>query len=196
MTILVTGFEPFVTGQGVRLEHNPTIDVVGGLERTLGPPAAFSILPVSFRETKTDLLSLFERYEPKIWMGLGYAHHRSMVDVETIAVNVEHAIGRDNDGEDPFMRSIIDGAPVAYRTQLDVSSAVSDLESCGVEARPSFHAGTFLCNQTFYLGCHQTHTTRTPAISAFVHVPPMDCHDALVDGLTRLLMRLRCEVSS
>ena len=190
MDILVTGFEPFVTGQGVRLKHNPTIDVVTGLQKTLGSSAKFAILPVSFRTTKTALLELFKEVEPEIWIGLGYAHHRSMVDVETIAVNVEHSNGRDNEGENPSMRPIVEGAPIAYGTELDVSLAVADLEAAGVQAQPSFHAGTFLCNQTFYLGCHQSQTTGNPAIAAFLHIPPMDCHDALVDGLVRLLTRL------
>ena len=51
-------------------------------------------------------MNAFEDRRPRIWLGLGYAPHRKTVDFEAIALNMEHCIRADNDGEQPTMRPI------------------------------------------------------------------------------------------
>lgn len=190
---LLTGFEPFTTGQGLALTHNPTAGMVERVAaRMNGVDAA--VLPVSYAATRARLTALFDALQPRIWIGLGYAPHRTTLDVETIAVNMEHAVGSDNDGERPWMRPIIAGAPVAYESTLDMAMAVDALGAAGVEAKPCFHAGTFLCNQVFYLGCHRAHTHEHLSTAAFIHVPPMKKSDAFERGLAALVGRLVASV--
>ena len=187
--ILLTGFEPFTTGEGLTLTHNPTADIVARVAEPL-PGVQHAVLPVSYVQTREVLLGLFESLRPRVWIGLGYAPHRNTLDIETLAVNMEHAVRGDNDGEQPWMREIIPGAPPAYRSRLDMKMAQEVFAAHGVSADPCFHAGTFLCNQTFYLGCHRCETTDGLALAAFIHVPPMDDWGAFEAGLTALILAL------
>ena len=88
------------------------------------------------------------------------------------------------------MRPIIEGAPLAYQTRLDLTTAIADFAEHGVEAFPCLHAGAFLCNQTFYLGCHRVASIASMQVAAFIHVPPMDNYEGFAAGLKRCLQRL------
>ena len=186
--ILLTGFEPFTTGHGLTLDHNPTADIVENVGRSL-PTVEFAVLPVSYEETPRALNRAIQEYRPRMWIGLGYAPHRTILDFEVFALNMAHATRGDNDGERPRLTEIIPGAPHAYRTRLDVKAAIDVLSAHGVPTQPSFHAGTFLCNQSFYLASHQVALGRL-SLSAFVHVPPMKNYAPFEAGLTALLQTL------
>ncbi len=187
--MLITGFEPFTTGQGLRLDHNPTSDIAHRVAARL-PNARAETLPVSFVQTKSALLAHFDALGPTSWIGMGFAPHRETLDIETLAVNVEHATSPDNDGETPWRRPVVEGGPPALQTRLDVESAIATFASHGVKAHAAFHAGTFLCNQSFYLGCNAVEGPGPLAVAAFIHVPPMPSYDAFEDGLVSLATRL------
>ena len=183
--VLITGFEPFTTGQGVTLTHNPTADIVRRVGEGL-PHVRAEVLPVSFSRTRVALLRHFATYRPRVWIGLGYAPHRTTLDVETVALNLEHATRGDNDGERPWMRAVVEGAPLAYTTRLDMKASLAILAEQGAPAHAAFHAGTFLCNQSFYLGCHACETGDLN-LAAFIHVPPLPSYDPLERGLSALI---------
>jgi len=188
-SVLLTGFEAFTTGQGLALTHNPTADIVERVAAGLEGVAS-AVLPVSFASTPVALREAFERHEPRVWVGLGYAPHRETLDIETLAVNVEHAARGDNDGARPLMGEVVPGGPAAYRTRLDVAGAIAAFAAHGVEAVPGFHAGTFLCNQVFYLGCHRCEAGGLD-LAAFIHVPPMDDYAAFEAGMAEMLAGCR-----
>ncbi len=168
---LITGFEPFTTGQGLVLTHNPTGN--WAKEIALGlPSASHATLPVSYAQTKTALRQRFASDAPTIWLGLGFAPHRTRIDVEYIALNVEHAESGDNDGVCPRFRPIVEGGPTALTTRISVDGLVDRLNGAGLSAQSAFHAGTFLCNQSFYLGCYEVEVNKTLSLAAFIHVPP------------------------
>ena len=179
--LLLTGFVPFTTGQGLKLTHNPTGDIALSLGSSL-PNVQGAVLPVSFAKTKAALLSLLGETQPTHWIGMGFAPHRSTIDVEVIALNIEHAISGDNDGDSPSMRPIIAEAPLAYRTPHNLDPLISRLDGHSQPAKANFHAGTFLCNQVFYLGCHHVQTGQLQT-ATFIHVPPMDNYDAFQHAL-------------
>ena len=186
--VLLTGFEPFTTGRGLSLSHNPTADIALSVaSETAGVTGA--VLPVSYAKTPVALSSLFETHRPRIWVGLGYAPHRETLDIEQIAVNVAHANRGDNDGACPQREVIVAGGPVAYETGLDISAAVARFKDHGVVAQPAFHAGTFMCNQVFYLGCHRR-AQGAIDLAAFIHVPPMDDFGPFSRGLAAVLTDL------
>jgi pyroglutamyl-peptidase len=186
--VLLTGFEPFTTGRGLSLSHNPTADIALAVgSETAGVTGA--VLPVSYAKTPVALAGLFEAHRPRIWVGLGYAPHRETLDIEQIAINVAHANRGDNDGACPQREAIVEGGPVAYETRLDIPAAVALLEAHGVSAQPAFHAGTFMCNQVFYLGCHRCALGQLD-LAAFIHVPPMDDFRPLERGLAAVLKDL------
>ncbi len=187
--ILFTGFEPFTTGQGLVLEHNPTADIAERVAERLSM-AAYAVLPVSYFRTKRMLTERFDTHRPRLWIGMGYAPHRTTLDLEVLAVNVEHCAGADNDGESPFMRPIVADGPPAYQTGVDVTEAVRLFAEHGVTLSPAFHAGTFLCNQSFYVACHRAQQAIDLRMAAFLHVPPMDSYDTLEDALVSWAERL------
>jgi pyroglutamyl-peptidase len=184
--LLLTGFEPFTTGEGIKLDHNPTADIVGRVASSVADVASV-VLPVSYAKTKAALLASFEELRPRVWIGLGYAPHRTTVDLETIALNLEHAVRGDNDGERPRFRPIEENEALALRTRLDVTWAAGVFARHGVEAVPSFHAGTFLCNQVFYLSCRRCEAEQGLRLAAFIHVPPVDDLTGFEAGLTELV---------
>jgi len=151
--------------------------------------ARAAILPVAYRETRPALEKLFESYRPIIWLGLGYAPHRSKIDVETVALNLEHATSSDNAGERPTMRSIIAEAPLAYRSRIHETSAVEILKCYDLDAQVATHAGTFLCNQSFFVGCHVAETSDFLKVGCFIHVPPLESFEVLEKALVELLRK-------
>ena len=180
--ILFTGFEPFTTGQGLVLTHNPTADIAERVAERV-PNARAAVLPVSYAQTRRVLLEQLDTHRPTVWIGMGYAPHRETLDLEVIALNTEHCEVTDNDGEQPFIRPIVHGAPAAYETRVNVPEAVAFFAEHGLALKPSFHAGTFLCNQSFFVACHRVETGDDLALAAFVHVPPMPDFSALESAL-------------
>ena len=187
--ILLTGFEPFTTGQGLVLSHNPTADIAVRVAAGLDQVES-AVLPVSFKKTRQALEAHFERVKPRIWLGMGYAPHRTTLDLETIALNLEHAESGDNDGEAPWMRPIIEDAPLAYRTRLNERRAIDIFAAYDVTAKAAIHAGAFLCNQSFFIGCHYAEQSDYLDLATFIHVPPMNDFHALETGLAAILRDL------
>ena len=191
--ILLTGFEPFTTGQGLVLTENPTADIVKGVASrwpAAAPDLVAEVLPVSYLRTRQALNQSLAQYAPQVWIGLGFAPHRTSLDIEVVALNLEHAVRGDNDGDQPWLRTLAVDGPLAYQTRLDVAHAVQVFQTHGVDAKASTHAGTFLCNQVFYLGCHACEAGPLD-LAAFIHVPPMDDYMAVEMGLASLLAGLR-----
>ncbi len=169
--ILITGFDPFTTGQGLTLTENPTAGLAEGIAETLDECIS-AVLPVSFVRTKTVLTALFEQHQPQIWLGLGYAPHRTLIDIEYVALNIEHALRGDNDGATPHLQAVCDGGPNALFTRLPVDLFVDRMKAVGLPVQIGLHAGAFLCNQTFYLGCHEVEANGQLLVAGFIHVPP------------------------
>ena len=117
---------------------------------------------------------------------MGFAPHRTTIDVEVVALNLEHAVGGDNDGETPSMRPIIEQAPLAYRAAHDLQDLVNQLDGKSEKAQLHFHAGTFLCNQVFFLGSHEVQEGRLET-ATFIHVPPMPEYDVFQSALAGYL---------
>jgi pyroglutamyl-peptidase len=186
--MLITGFEPFTTGQGVILSHNPTAGIAERVA-SLASGVRSATLPVSYAETPRVLERLFTESRPRVWIGLGFAPHRTTLDLEVFALNMAHARRGDNDGASPWLEPIVPGGPEAYRTRLNPLATCELFGRHGVEMVPAFHAGTFLCNQVFYLGCHRCETGRLE-LAAFIHVPPMEDSTALEAGLVELFESL------
>ena len=183
---LITGFEPFISSEGVQLDENPT-DTLARVVAADARNVDVEILPVSFERTRASLLDALYTRRPRVWLGLGFAPHRTTIDIETIALNIEHCVRPDNDGQTPFLRPIIQTAPTAYQTKLDVGAACSRLSRLGLDVKPSLHAGGFLCNQSFFLGCHTAASESFLEVAAFIHVPPLADYGPLKAGLVALL---------
>lgn len=82
------------------------------------------------------------------------------VQLEAIALNV-----------DSHGRALIAGGPAGLRTVLPLERWRDRVRKRGIPARISWHAGTYLCNATFYLAMHRFLQTGRPLRSVFLHLP-------------------------
>lgn len=156
--ILITAFEPF-GGRAV----NTSAEVCRLLPDTLGGcPVEKVILPVVFRRAAETVLW----HEADFIFMLGEAGGRAAVTPELRAVNRRNARIPDNAGSQPRDEKIRDDGPEEYRTGIPAERIVQRMREDGYDIAVSGDAGTYVCNETFYL----TGTgSRVPA--AFIHVP-------------------------
>ena len=188
-SVLITGFEPFTTGKGLVLDRNPTGEIARAVGSTVDACTG-RVLPVSFKDTRAQLEALLQELAPTYWIGMGFAPHRITLDLEAVALNVEHAVHGDNDGECPNQRPIVEGAPVAYRSTMDLNWVSEGFREAGLEPTLSFHAGTYLCNQSLYTALHAGAVSGLPKGAFFLHVPPMDSYGPLTRALESLVRGL------
>lgn len=153
MDVLVAGFEPWGSEK-----TNPSGDVA----RRLGG----HVLPVHWSRATRRLRDLLRREKPKAVVLLGLASARRRVEIEAVALNVDHC----EDG--PWRRRrrpIAPGGALARPSRLPLDRLLRALRGAGIPAGISHHAGTFLCNHVFYIALS---LTRVPC--GFIHLPPVE----------------------
>ena len=150
MNVLVAGFEPW--GSETR---NPSALVARRLKG--------HVLPVHWSRATRRLASLLTREKPKAVLLLGLASARKRIELEAVALNVDHC-------EDApwrrWRRPIDAGRALALPARLPLDRLLRALRAAGLPAAISHHAGTFLCNHVFYTALR---ATRVPC--GFVHLP-------------------------
>lgn len=153
MDVLVAGFAPWGSTRS-----NPS----GQVARKLGG----HVLPVHWSGASRRLQVLLRREKPKAILLLGLGSGRRRIELEAVALNVDHC-------EDPAWRRrrrpIRRGGALALPSRLPLDRLLAVLRSAGIPAGLSHHAGTFLCNHVFYLALRET---RVPC--GFIHLPPTD----------------------
>ncbi len=170
MRMLMTGFEPF---DGA--EVNPTEEVLALLQANppLGTDLHTLLLPVDGEKLPQVLLPRLEETRPDIVLMLGQATGRSAFSIERVALNwLDYRIP-DNSGRRIQDRPILPDGPAAYFTTLPTRALLEHLRATGLPAELSYHAGTYLCNQAFYLACHWAATHSPTTRVGFIHVPAL-----------------------
>ncbi len=166
MRVLVTGFEPF-GGQSL----NPSWEVARALQGAVIAGASVTAvqLPCVFAQALPALQQALAQHRPDIVLALGQAEGRCDFSVERVAINVMDARIPDNAGAQPIDVPVIDGGPAAYFSTLPIKSLVAGLKAAGFPASVSQTAGTFVCNQVFYV---LQHTLVGRGVhSGFMHLP-------------------------
>jgi pyroglutamyl-peptidase len=166
-TVLLTGFEPF---DGDTL--NPSWEVARELAgETAGGARVVSVqLPCVFAHAPSVLAQALGAHEPHAVLCLGQAEGRSEITPERVAINVMQARIPDNAGEQPQDVPVISDGPAAYFSTLPLNRIVQRLREQNVPSSISNTAGTYVCNQVFYLLQH-TWGHETGRCSGFVHLP-------------------------
>lgn len=194
--ILLTGFEGFA---GDVL--NPSQEVVRTLDGEIvrGHRIVGAVLPVAFGRVAAALDALLAQHRPALVLALGLASGRAELSFERVAINLVDARIADNDGAQPIDEAVIDGGPPAHFSTLPLKAIVAALRARGVPAGLSLSAGSFVCNQVFYLLAHAL-AQRAPATrSGFLHLPSLPeqaaCHPgqpsmslaSMIDGVRAAL---------
>jgi pyroglutamyl-peptidase len=157
--ILLTGFEPFGGDT-----HNPSAAVAQALE---SDGVAVRILPVDGVRIQVALEKAIEETKPDALIMLGLARGKTRITLEKVAMNwLEYRIP-DNSGMVQHGKPILEHAPDALFSSLPLEAIQLNLKEQLMPAELSFSAGTFLCNQVFFLA--RALYPQLP--SGFVHLP-------------------------
>lgn len=165
-TVLLTGFEPF---NGATI--NPAWEAVRALKGWSGEDFMVEILqlPCVFGFANRVLCGAVDEMKPDVVICVGQAGGRADLTVERVAINVDDAPIRDNDGQQPVDAPIAPEGPAAYFATLPVKAIVSSMRERGLRASVSQTAGTFVCNHVFYGLMH--HIDGSAVRGGFIHVP-------------------------
>lgn len=166
-TVLLMGFEPF--DQDL---VNPSWEAVrrlDGVQLAVDVRVVARQLPCAFATVGECLTQLIDALQPAMVIATGLGPGRSVISFERVAINMNDARIPDNLGEQPIDTPVVADGPAAYFTTLPIKAMVKAVREAGIGASVSQTAGTFVCNQVFYLLQHAL--AATAVRSGFIHVP-------------------------
>lgn len=167
MKVLITGFDPF-GGEKI----NPAYEAVKGLEDDInGVEIVKREIPTVFKKSIIELEKEIEEEKPDIVICVGQAGGRYDITVERVAINIDDARIKDNEGNEPIDENIFEDGENAYFASIPIKSMVQGIRDVGVPASISNSAGTFVCNHIMY-GLLYLIDKKYPNIrGGFIHVP-------------------------
>ena len=185
--ILLTGFSVF-PGAPV----NPTEALVGSLRET--PPAIdadlkTAVLSVEYDTIAAQLAALCADFQPDIALHFGLARECAGFRLERVARNTNAKARPDNLGNMPAAAAICAG-PGTIASTLPLEEMERRLAAAGLPVEWSDDAGGYLCNTVFTLSAAHVCDGLKPAMTGFIHVPPLDV-DGSATGATLSLADLR-----
>lgn len=187
--VLLSGFAPF--GGAPLNESWQAVQLAARELRGQGVATQILELPVEFGTAGQQLAAAVREHRPRLVVATGLAAGRTGVTPERVAINVRDARIPDNAGESPVDQPVIDAGPVGYFSTLPVKAMVAALgEEPPVPGSVSQTAGTYVCNDVFYLLQHLLATDEGLAgiRGGFVHVPAAE--ELPVEESARALARM------
>jgi len=191
MKILVAGFEPFG-----KETINSALEAVKKLDNKInGAEVVKTKIPTVFRKAIEKLEKEIEKEKPDIVICVGQAGGRSKITVERVAINIDDATIKDNEGNKPIDNKIFKDGKNAYFSRLPIKTIVKEMTKNKIPASISNTAGTFVCNHLMY-GLLYLIDKKYPDIwGGFIHVPfipeqtlnkeaPSMSLDDIIKGLT------------
>jgi pyroglutamyl-peptidase len=165
-SVLLTGFDPF-GGDTI----NPSWEAVSRLHgETIADRRVITAqLPTTFAGAPKALRAALRRHAPDLVLCVGQAGGRAALSLERVAINVNDARIPDNAGAQPVDTRVVKRGPAAYFTSLPIKAMHADLRAAGIPAEISQTAGTFVCNQAFYVLMHALAGSRVRG--GFLHIP-------------------------
>ena len=167
MKALVTGFDAF-GGEAV----NPSSLALGGLRKRIGGVAVHTVqLPTSYAHSASVLRAAIEKAKPDIVLCVGQAGGRTDLCLERVAINIQDARIRDNDGNQPIDVPVVPDGPAAHFATLPIKACVAAMRKAGLPAAVSNTAGTFVCNHILYSLMDIIASHQTSMRGGFLHIP-------------------------
>ena len=167
MKLLLTAFDPF-GGDAI----NPALEAVKLVADKIG---RFDIVklevPTVFRKSIDTVAKAIEEEKPDVVLCIGQAGGRFEITPERVAINVDDARIKDNEGNQPIDIKIFEDGENAYFTTLPIKAMAEAIREANLPAAVSNTAGTFVCNHLMY-GVLYTLAKKYPHIKGgFTHVP-------------------------
>ncbi len=167
MKLLLTAFDPFDADL-----INPALEAVKLVSDTVGSVQIVKLeVPTVFGKSIDKVAKAIETERPDAVLCIGQAGGRFDLTPERVAINLDDARIKDNEGNQPIDVPIFeDGAP-AYFATLPIKAMVQSIRNAGLPASVSNTAGTFVCNHLMY-GVLYTLAKNYPGVrGGFMHVP-------------------------
>jgi len=167
MKLLLTAFDPF-GGDSV----NPALEAVKLVKNTVGSVQVVKLeVPTVFRKSIATVQAAIEREKPDAVLCIGQAGGRFDITPERVAINIDDARIKDNEGNQPVDEPIFADGDPAYFATLPIKAMVQAIKDAGLPASVSNTAGTFVCNHLMY-GVLYTLAKKYPGVrGGFMHVP-------------------------
>ncbi|MGL4989950.1 MAG: pyroglutamyl-peptidase I [Paraclostridium sp.] len=167
MKILITGFDPFA-GESI----NPALEAVKMLPSSISGCDIVKLeIPTIFKKSVNIIEENIIKHRPDIVISIGQATGRFGVTPERVAINLDDAIIKDNDGNQPIDKKISIDGPDAYFSTLPLKAMVEEMKKNDIPATISNTAGTFVCNHVMYSVLHLINTKKLKIRAGFIHVP-------------------------
>jgi len=159
--IILTAFEPFGDN-----DINPTIDILNNIPDVINNIKIIKkILPVVYDKCFDLLEPIIKKEKPDYVIGMGLAGGRKNICIERIAVNMKSASIADNEGNMYKGEVITKKGIVGYFTNLPYEQLITVDKKIDY----SFSAGTYICNNLFYLVME--YVNNKDIKGGFIHVP-------------------------
>ena len=167
MKILITGFDPF-GGEPV----NPALEAVKLMKDEIAGAKIIKLeIPTVFRKSVEKIHEMMKAEQPDVVLSIGQAGGRFGVTPERVAINVDDARIKDNEGNQPVDTPILTDGEAAYFSNLPVKAMVEAIKNKGLPSTLSNSAGTFVCNHVMYGVLYYIHKEFPNVRGGFIHVP-------------------------
>lgn len=161
--ILITAFEPF--GENT---INPTTEILKEIDDTYNNIVIVKKnLPVIYDKCFKILKPLIDSENPDYILCMGLAGGRKNICIERVAINIQNAAIADNDGNKFEGKLINKNGNVGYFTNLPFEK----LKKIDSRIDYSFSAGTYICNNIFYLLMEYIEKHNSKIKGGFIHIP-------------------------
>ncbi len=175
MKILLTAFDPF-GGEPV----NPAQQAVEAVKDCVaGAEIVKCIVPTVFGKSIETVYAAMKKEKPDVTLCIGQAGGRIGMTPERVAINLNDARIKDNEGQQPFDTKIFEDGPDAFFTLLPVKAMVDKMLKAGIPASLSYTAGTFVCNHLMYGVLYYISKEFPGMKGGFMHVPFL--HEQVLD---------------
>ena len=167
MKVLITGFDPF-GGESI----NPALEAVMALPNYIGETEVIKLeIPTVFGKSLAKIREAVAIHKPDVIISVGQAGGRFGITPERVAINVDDARIKDNEGNEPVDVAVATDGPAAYFSNLPIKAMTQAMVKAGIPASVSNTAGTFVCNHVMY-GLLYLVDKKYPNMKAgFIHVP-------------------------
>ncbi|HJH55751.1 MAG TPA: pyroglutamyl-peptidase I, partial [Brachyspira hyodysenteriae] len=167
MKALITGFEPFD-----KEEINPSWEAVNSLHNNIDDIEIIKLkLPTVFKKSYEKLFDSLENIKPDIVICVGQAGGRYEISLERVAVNIDDAGIKDNEGNQPIDEIIFNDGENAYFSRLPIKRIKEELNKISIPSAISNTAGTFVCNHIMYSLLYYIKKNNLNIKGGFIHVP-------------------------
>ena len=166
MKLLLTAFDPF-GGDTV----NPAQEAVKLVPPRIGTVEVVKLeVPTVFLKSIDRVVEAVKKEKPDVVLCVGQAGGRFDITPERVAINVDDARIKDNEGNQPVGPIYEDGEN-AYFSSLPIKAMVKKIREAGLPASVSNTAGTFVCNHLMYGVLYHLSRDFPGLRGGFVHVP-------------------------